>query len=282
MIQNKDRELARQCIDGLTLYATERLLGFENHQGAAAGLILNPEKRNARIRDLIGELAKHWALSENIEADFLTLFDERLRAAQCSFGVEMADFEQQRAVVQGLSRYANELADLPKAPDGRTKLLDIRYVLDEIYAYLPWDALRLGVNRARDSIERDLASMTATRNILFTRLLLGSERGPAASDFVSGIVKDAAGVLDTELYDDMQGQYPDIKTWPAICTIYRGGFGYGVAIKPENASELDLQIMRETGDDFLYKEGIYYCGGPYEFKVMQLEETEQQEQTMSQ
>jgi hypothetical protein len=270
----KDRELARQCINGLTLYAIERMLGFESDQSRSSGPLLNPEKRNASIRSIISDLASFWNLSENVEKDFIKPFDVHLSKAQSSFGAETANFDEQRAVVQGLSHYADEL---DKASDVRTKLLEIRNILEEIYAYLPWDALKLGVNPARDSIDRSLVSMTATRNILFTRVLLGSEYGPADSDFVSGVVINEPDVKSTELYEDLKYQYSEIEEWPAICTVYRAGYGRETA---ENASELDLQIMRETGDKFLNMEGITLCSMPFEFKIRESEEIAQTEQSL--
>ena len=256
--ENINQRLARNCIDGLTLYAIERTLAFETHQKFAR----NPKKRNTQIREMIKNLAEFYKLSENIKADFLEPFDERLREAKRSFGAEIASLEQQKAVVNGLALYAERLAEEPT--DKRPELLRVQYLLDDISCYLPWDSEKLSINPERDHLDRMLASLTALRNILFTRVLLGPERGPAMSDFVAGAVEDEAGVLGTCLYDDMHGQYPEIKKWPALCTVYRGGYCRG---KPEIATEMDLQIMRATGDKFLDLEGIEWCSGTYEFTV---------------
>lgn len=258
MAEDTNQRLARNCIDGLSLYAIERTIAFETHQKFA----LNPEKRNNQIRELIKNLAEFYKLSENIEADFLKHLDEGLREAKRSFGAEIASLKQQKAVVNGLARYADRLAVEPT--DKRAELLRIQYLLDDICCYLPWDFEKLKINPERDHLDRMLASLTARRNILFTRVLLGPERGPAMSDFVAGAVEDEAGVMGTSLYDDMHWQYPEIKEWPALCTVYCGGYCRG---KPENATEMDLQIMRATGDKFLDLQGIEWCSGTYEFTV---------------
>jgi hypothetical protein len=262
MTENADQKLARRCIGGLGLYAIERTLGFETNQKVSARLVPNPEKRNIQVRNMIKSVATFWELSENIETDFLKPFDESLKTAQHYFASETASFEQQKAIIRGLSRYAERLPEA--ATDARPELLRVRSLLEDIYVYLPWDASKLKINTVRDHIDRSLASLTALRNILFTRVLLGAERGPAMSGYVSGVVTDEAGVLNTSLYDELQVQYPDITEWPALCTIYLGGYGEG---KHENATELDLQIMRETGDAFLDLEGVDYCKGTYEFKT---------------
>jgi hypothetical protein len=262
MMENADQKLARRCIGGLGLYAIERRLGFEINQKLSAGLVPNPAKRNIQVRNMIKSLAAFWGLSENIEAEFLKPFDESLKTAQHCLASETASFGQQKEIIRGLSRYADRLPEA--ATDARPELLRVRSLLEDIYVYLPWDAEKLRINPVRDHIDRTLASLTALRNILFTRVLLGAERGPAMSGYVSGVVTDEADVLNTSLYDELREQYPEIKEWPAICTIYLGGYGEG---KHENATELDLQIMRETGDAFLDLEGIDYCGGTYEFKA---------------
>lgn len=258
MAEDTNQRLARNCIDGLTLYAIERTLAFETHQKFAT----NPENRNAQIREMIKNLAGFYKLSENTEADFLEPFDSGLRKAKHSFGAEIASLKQQKAVVNCLALYADRLAEEPT--DKRPELLRIQYLLDDIFCYLPWDSEKLKINPERDHLDRMLASLTARRNILFTRVLLGPERGPAMSDFVAGAVEDEASVMGTSLYDDMHWQYPEIKEWPALCTVHRGGYGRG---KPEDATETDLQIMRATGDNFLDLEGIEWCSGTYEFTV---------------
>ncbi len=107
--------------------------------------------------------------------------------------------------------------------------------------------------------------MTARMPIRFTRILLGGERGPCESDFVSGAVTDADAVKATALYERMCSQYPEVAEWPAICTVCVGR-GLDSALGTTDTSDFDLDIIRNTGDRFLKLPGVRGVGA-HELKI---------------
>lgn len=248
-----------KLVDGLTLYAVERQIGFETHQ--AVGLPLNPEWRNSRTRELIRGIADLYDLADDAE-NMINLFDDRLRQAQCCSVVELATKRQQYETAQGLFQYAKSLAQQPN--DTRERLLLVRDHFEDMAACLSWDASGSGLHLARDWMDRALPRMTVLQNILFTHVILGPETGPAMSDFIGGAVIDSTGIANTCLYDDLSGQYPEIERWPALCTVYRGGYGRGTV---HDATELDLGIMRQYGESFLNLKGLIVCHYPIELSV---------------
>lgn len=259
MKASKDKLDVLFCVNGLIHYAVERQAGFENHQVGNIGI--DPQQRNDRTRELIKGMAGQYGYAASC-GYFLSSFDERLVAARGSFGIEILPQPQQRVTVQSLLHYARDLANQPS--DSREQMLLVSDHLEDMVTCLSWDAKRNGLYPARDWLDRELPKITAQQNILFTRILLGSERGPAMSDFVGGAVTCADAVADTYLYADLSGQYPDIEVWPAVCTVYRGGYEMR---KPKDATELDLGIMRRYGNSFVELEGVSVCCYPTEFTV---------------
>jgi len=259
MITDSKKDVS-QLIDGLALYAVERQTGFETHQ--SGGLPLNPEWRNSRTRELIRGIMDLYDLAGDTES-MINLFNDRLRQAQSCFAIEPSTKRQQYETVQGLFQYAKDLAQQPN--DTRERLLLVRDHFEDMAACLSWDASGSGLYPARDWLDRALAQITAQQNILFTHVILGPETGPAMSDFIGGAVTDSAGIANTCLYDDLSGQYPEIERWPALCTVYRGGYGRGTV---HDATELDLSIMRQYGDSFLDLEGLIVCQYPIELSVV--------------
>ena len=108
--------------------------------------------------------------------------------------------------------------------------------------------------------------MTAQMPIRFTRVLLGGDRGPCESSFVSGAVKDAELIRATELYGRMSRQHPEVTEWPSICTVYVGR-DLPSARGAADASAFDLEIINRAGDRFLAQQGVYRVGGPYRVTV---------------
>jgi hypothetical protein len=248
-----------QLFDGLALYAIERQT-LETHQ--PRGLPLNPEWRNSRTRELIRGIADLSNLGDKAES-IIKSFDDRLQQAQCCSAVETSTKRQQYETVQGLLQYAKDLVQQPY--DMREQLLIVKDHFEDMAACLSWDASGNGLYPARDWLDRALARMTAQQNILFTHVILGSERGPAMSDFISGAITNAVDVANTCLYDDFSGQYPEVEMWPALCTVYCGGYGQG---NIQNATEHDLSIMRQYGDSFLDLKGVIVCHYPIELSVI--------------
>lgn len=248
---------AERCVDALIHYTAERQAGFEKHQGG--GILPNPKARSNRTRELIRGMAGLYGLDAECCTERL---DEQLRTARSCVGVEMLSTADQQNMVKQLLHYVSDLAIQPQ--DNREQMLLVSDHFEDMAACLSWDVDSSKLNPARDWLNRKLSALTAQQDILFTRILLGAERGPVSSDFVGGAVTDAAGVADTYLFDDLSEQYPEIDAWPALCTVYRGGYGHG---EVRNATEMDLGIMRRRGDSFVELEGIVVCSYPTEITI---------------
>jgi len=119
-----------------------------------------------------------------------------------------------------------------------------------MFIHLSWGFKENGLFRAREQVESTLLRMTARMPIRFTRILLGGDIGPCESDFVSGAVTSVDAVRNTELYDRLSRQYPEVAEWPAICTVCVGR-GLDSALGAMDATDFDLGIMRDAGDSFM-------------------------------
>ncbi|MVB11391.1 hypothetical protein CAFE_21060 [Caprobacter fermentans] len=172
----QDQETALECIRGLTYYAMERQADNLTHLNPTE-FHIHLENRNAKIRNMIIHLSRFWGLSTNLETEILKPFDDNICSAHCPAKIEIAGADHQKAVVSGLSRYADEL-------------MQVRKLLENIVAFLPWNVFYQKAEPLRDQIDFSLASATARQNILFTHILLGAETGPAGSDFLSGAMED--------------------------------------------------------------------------------------------
>lgn len=257
----------RQCMDGLIHYAIERQVEFKEHM--PGGIAINPELRNIRTRKLIRGMAELYDGKD--EADSLVKsFDDVLNGTKSSFGIETISQSQQHATVQGLLRYAKNLAE---SYDEREKMLLVSDHFEDMMSFLSWDAFGNRLYQARDWLDSKLVKITTQQSILFTRILLGSEHGPNMSGFVGGSVTDFTGVTKTCLYNDLSGQHPEIESWPAICTVYRAGYGTG---KLTDATEVDLGIMRRYGDAFVELEGVSVCSYPVELIIKEQEQEHEQ------
>lgn len=229
-----------RCIDGLTLYAIQR----QQNCGIESG---NQEARNELARELVCGLTSFYGLPEGISK----AFDSRLEAAHGYRASETAGIQEQRSVVTGLSHFA---ADLEQAgSDPRPRLLQILDLFDDIEQYCSWDVNIIGLNEAQNRLNVILNRLTALQDIVFTHIHLSGEDGPTLSDFEGGVRINAESIADTFLFDDMREQYPEITEWTARCTVWQAGYGKGT---PMPATEMDLDIMRRAGDDFLKWEGI--------------------------
>lgn len=256
-MQEKD---IRGYIEGLTSYAAERQTGYEQHQ--PDGAPLHHAQRTHRLRTLIGGMAAFYQISGDVEADFIRPFDERLTEAGRSSAVELTPLQLQREAVNGLWSYAQELCH--REDDPRETLLQVRAQFIDMTGHLNWNPWDIGLSSAKDWVGHELPRITALQPIRFTRLLLGPEIGPAASDFLPGAIKEADEVIETELYQEFCHRYPEKREWPAICVVYQGGRD-GLLL--HDATELDLEIIREAGDSFLDQRGVSWIGGPYELEL---------------
>lgn len=239
---------------GLTAYAIERQKGTERHQ--PNGMPLWSEQRRFWTDSVLQGMAR----LEGLEPDprLMEQYDQRLKDAHSCAAVETLPQKEQAALIRELTRYVSALE--ATGDDHRRQIAVIGELLEDMITHLPWDYHGSGLPWARDQAESALLRMTAQIPIRFTRVLLGGERGPCESDFVSGSVTDADAVKATALYERMSQRYPEVTEWPSICTVYVGR-GLDSAWGTTDASDFDLGIMREVGDRFLNLPGIRFVGG---------------------
>ena len=254
-MENTERE-RKLILDGLTAYAIERQNGFERHQPKNA-----PLWQDMR-RYWTDAILQGMARLEGLKPDpaLMERYDQRLEQARQFFATEPAPIRLQRDTVRALDDYIHAL-DRP-GEDRRRQIAVVRDLLEDMASHLPWAGCGHELSSARNTAESTLLRVTARMPFRFTRILLGGDHGPCESDFVGGIVKTPEAVRETELYESLSNQHPEVEVWPAICTVYTCG---PVAIR--DADEFDLGIMREAGDRFLKLEGVIPCGWPHQMEV---------------
>lgn len=109
--------------------------------------------------------------------------------------------------------------------------------------------------------------MTAPMPIRFTRILLGGDAGPHwESGFVSGSVTSTEAVKHTAVYQDAVRKYPEVSSWPALCTVYVGA-DTRIPSGAADASSFDLEIMNRAGNSFLARFCVYRLGGFYQMTI---------------
>lgn len=240
--------------DRLTTYAIERQNGFERSQPEHAPPW--PEQRRFWTDAILQGMAKLEGLTP--DPGWMEQYDQRLDAACGSSAMETLPLNEQTALIRDLSRYVSALE---ATGDDRRRQIDVvGKLLGDMITHCAWGLTDNGLSSTREQVESTLLRMTAQMPIRFTRVLLGGERGPCESDFVSGSVTDAEAVKATALYERMSQRYPEVAEWPSICTVYVGR-GLDSAWGTADASDFDLGIMREVGDRFLNLPGIRFVGG---------------------
>lgn len=133
--------------------------------------------------------------------------------------------------------------------------MQVRNLLEDMTAYLSWDPEAIGLYPARDQVTGQLLHLTAQCPIRFTRVLLGGDLDPGGVEFIPSLVDDAEGVRSTREFQRLTAEYPKRSEWPALCTVCLGG-GQQAAFASIDADELDMKIIRETGDRFLKQSGV--------------------------
>ena len=236
-----------RAAEALAAYAVERQVGFERHQGLQ---LRQPEERNRWIRGILRGMADVCGADQDAP---IRQFDQRLEDAHGCFAVETLGLPEQRHTIQSLRRYADQL-DLMNG-DQRERMMEVKNLLEDITVYLSWNVSRTGVYDAREQVESQLLRMTARRPIRFTRVLVGGDLDPGGAEFVSGLADSADDVRGTEMFQKTAQEYPERREWPAICTVYLGG-GREFAVGTIDADELDMAVIRETGDRFLKRPGV--------------------------
>lgn len=243
----------------LAAYAAQRQAEFENYQ--PGGIARQPSARHDWIRGILRGMAD--CAQENGE-ELVVGFDRMIEAARSCAAVEMLSLRDQKQLVGSLRNYARELEQ--QKEDHRPQMLEVKNLLEDMTAYLPWDVTGSGVYQARDFVENALIRMTARRPFCFTHVLMGMETGLCESDFASGCVTDAGELSKTELWNRLCAEYPDIQEWPVTCIVYRcGRSNEGRSVR--RASELDISIMRSEGDRFLDEPGVQWGGTMRELKI---------------
>ncbi len=251
----------RRVAEGLTAYAIERQHGWERHQ--PDGTPPWSEQRRFWTDAIFQGMAR----LNGLEPDpaLMEHFDRELEQARSCYFFVPATRQAQRDTILELRRFVSALE---ATGDDRRRQVDVVWKLfEDMSSHLPWAGKDSGLDFARDEAERALVRMTAQMPIRFTRVLLGGDAGPHwASGFVSGAVTGAEAVKQTTVYQDAVRNYPEIKNWPALCTVYVGR-GLPAALGSVDASEFDLEIMNRVGDKFLDQRGIRWLGGPYQMTI---------------
>ncbi len=245
--------------EGLTAYAIERQNGFERHRNDGAPPWT--EQRRFWTDAILQGMAR--LVGEVPDPSLMDRYDHELEQARGSLTVPASAQLQNGTIIE----LRNFISALESTGDDRRRQIDVvRELLEDMASHLPWAAADNALDHARDEADRALVRMTAQMPIRFTRILLGGERGPCESGFVSGAVTDAEAVKDTELYERMSQQHPEITDWPAICTVYVGR-GLPSALGTVDATDFDLEIMERIGDRFLDERGVRWVGGPYQMDI---------------
>jgi len=180
-------------------------------------------------------------------------FDQQLEEARGRFAVVPLPLSGQRHVVQTLRWYAGDLEGMDG--DQRRRAMEVKKLLEDFAAYPGWDVSHTGVSPARDEVETRLLRMTARRPIRFTRVVVGGDLEPGGIELMPGLVNDADSVRRAQVFRQTVIEHPERSEWAALCTVYLGG-GRRWALDVIDADELDMAVIRETGDQFLKRPGV--------------------------
>lgn len=238
-----DKSNFHLTVEELTVYATQRLVGFEQHRLGDA--YRQPETRHEWIRDILKGMAEVYGQDA---APLLQSFDQRLEEARAASAVEVLPPSGQEHMIRSLGRYASTLERVQG--DQRFRLSHTRELLEEVCAYLPWDPDANGARAVRDQVWGQLQRAVAQRPIRFTRVVLGGDLDPGGIEFLPGMVDDAERVRHTQEFERLTVEYQDREEWPALCIVCMGG-GRRLAADAIDADGLDMAVIRETGEAFM-------------------------------
>lgn len=231
------------AVEGLSTYAAQRLVGFEQHR--LGDTYRQPETRHEWIRGILHGMAEVNGADGD---ELIARFDQQLEEAHGCFGVEMLPQAGQKHIVQALRQYASALEHMDG--DQRGRLMRVRDLLEDMTAYLPWDPGAIGVYPAREQVEEQLLRLTARRPIRFTRVLLGGELDPGGIEFLPGMVNDEESVRRTQEFQRLTVEYPKRDEWPALCVVCMGG-GQRADAGTIDADGLDMAVIRQAGEAFM-------------------------------
>jgi len=247
--------------EALATYAIEWEYGFQRHQ--PPGTPPWSEKRRFWTDAILQGMAR----LDGAEPDpkWMERYDQELEEARGQYFIIPATLDVQCDTIRSLHRYITALEGTGQ--DRRRQVLIVRDLLEDMSCNRHWGGMSNGLDAAQNTADLALLHITARMPIRFTRVLLGGDGGPHwASGFVSGAVTDTEAVKQTDIYAKAVQTYPEITSWPAICTVYVGQ-GLNSAWEVTDACELDLEIMNSAGDRFLDQRGVRWVGGPYQMTV---------------
>ena len=236
--------------EGLIAYAVERQNGFERHQ--QEGFPPWSERRRLWTDAILHGMAL--LEGETPDPKLMERYDHEMGTSRRGFVTVPASPQLQQKTIRNLRRFVSALEFA--GGDRRRQMNVVWKLLDDMSSHLPWAGKDNGLDRARDEAEYALCRMTAQMPICFTRVLLGGDAGPHwVSGFVLGSVTDAETVRRTAVYRDARLRYPEVKEWPALCTVCVGR-DLPSAIGTVSACAFDLEILNRIGDKFLKEPGV--------------------------
>ena len=194
---------------------------------------------------------------EDLDSDYLERIDHCLDQTRRPFAAKPLPLNLQKYTIRCLSRYTAEL-ELCNG-DPREKLMQVYDLLDDMASHSRWSSLSNDLYPFMGYLEYALPRLTALQPIRFTRLLIGGEKGPNGTAYVSGTVNTPEQIKTTQLYVELSAQNPKVEKWPAICVTYFCGKSDS-PIGVRDATEFDLKIMQMGGDRFLDMDGVHSAG----------------------
>lgn len=247
--------------EGLTAYAIERQNGWERHRPEGAPPWM--ERRRFWTDAILQGMSRLEGQSTGPER--MRQFDQQLADARGSAAIIPASLPLQQETIRNLRDFVSALETA--GGDRRRQINVVRELLEDMASHLSWAGADNKLNLARDETEAALQCMTAQMPIRFTRILLGGDAGPHwESGFVSGSVTSTETVKRTAVYQDAIRKYPEVSSWPALCTVYVGA-DMRIPSGAADASSFDLEIMNRAGDSFLAQSGVCRLGGLYQMAI---------------
>jgi len=259
MTMGKEKRLV--MADRLISYAIERQNGIGRHQPPGAPPWT--EQRRFWTDAILQGMAR--LEGQTPDPGLMEEFDRRLEAAHSCFATETLPVKEQAALIRGLRRYISALE--ATGDDHRRQIAVVEDLLSDMATHRSWGLKESVLAQAREQAENALFRMTAQMPIRFTRIIMGGDAGPHwASGFAPGAVTDAEAVKQTAVYQEAVRDFPEVKSWPVICTVY---MGRGLRFESEavDATAFDLEIMGRAGDRFLDQRGVRWTCGFYQMAV---------------
>lgn len=251
----------RRVAEGLTAYAIEQQHSYERRQPEEAPPWA--EQRRLWTDAILQGMARLDGLTP--DPRLMEQFDLELEQARGCYFITPASQQTQKDVVMELRRFVAALE--ATGDDRRRQIAAVGDLLEDMATHRSWGWTENGLSHAIEETEGALVRMTAQMPIRFTRILLGGDAGPHwASGFASGAVADAGAVKRTAVYQEAVRDYPNVKNWPALCTVYVGR-DLSSAWGTVDACDFDLEIMNRIGDRFLKEPGVRWVSGAYQMTI---------------